>query len=84
MSGFGQRPALAEAQRDQPIAPARRVKPIEDMAAPFDGRTITLPLDLNDAAATKAAGAAAVETFGGFDVAVGADDALLRSARSQT
>ncbi|NKK73989.1 SDR family NAD(P)-dependent oxidoreductase [Rhizobium leguminosarum bv. viciae] len=70
-SGFGQRLALAAAQRgDQVIATARNVKTIKDMAEPFGGRMITLPLDVTDAAAAKAAVAKAVETFGGFDVLV--------------
>ncbi|MBR0911474.1 MULTISPECIES: oxidoreductase [Bradyrhizobium] len=70
-SGFGQRLALAAAERgDQVVATARSVKTIEDMAEPFDGRMITVPLDVTDAAAAKAAVAKAVETFGGFDVLV--------------
>jgi NAD(P)-dependent dehydrogenase (short-subunit alcohol dehydrogenase family) len=70
-SGFGQRIALAAAQRgDQVIATARNVKTIGEMAEPFGGRMITLPLDVTDAAAAKAAVAKAVETFGGFDVLV--------------
>jgi len=70
-SGFGQRLALAAAQRgDQVIATARNVKTIEEMAASFGGRMITLPLDVTDAAAAKAAVAKAVESFGGFDVLV--------------
>lgn len=70
-SGFGQRLALAAAQRgDQVIATARNVKTIEEMAKPFDGRMITLPLDVTDAAAAKAAVAKAVEIFDGFDVLV--------------
>ncbi len=70
-SGFGQRLALAAAQRgDQVIATARNVKTIGEMAEPFGGRMITLPLDVTNAAAAKAAVAKAVETFGGFDVLV--------------
>jgi NAD(P)-dependent dehydrogenase (short-subunit alcohol dehydrogenase family) len=70
-SGFGQRHALAAAQRgDQVIATARNVKTIEDMAEPFGGRMIVLLLDVTDAAAAKAVVAKAVETFGGFDVLV--------------
>lgn len=70
-SGFGQRLALAAAQRgDQVIATARNVKTIGEMAEPFGGRMITLPLDVTDAAAAKASVAKAVETFGGFDVLV--------------
>ncbi len=70
-SGFGQRIALAAAQRgDQVIATARNVKTIEEMAEPFGGRMITLPLDVTDAKAAKTAVAEAVETFGGFDVLV--------------
>ena len=70
-SGFGQRLALAAVQRgDQVIATARDVKTVEEMAEPFGGRMITVPLDVTDAAAAKAAVAKAVETFGGFDVLV--------------
>ncbi|MDT3376905.1 oxidoreductase [Labrys neptuniae] len=70
-SGFGQRLALAAAQRgDRVVATARNVKTIEEMAEPFGGRMITLPLDVTDAAAAKAAVAKAVETFGGFNVLV--------------
>lgn len=70
-SGFGQRLALAAAQRgDQVIATARNVETIEDMAAPFDGRMITLPLDVTDAVTAEAMVGSAVETFGGFDVLV--------------
>ncbi|WP_242130167.1 oxidoreductase [Sphingobium sp. Sx8-8] len=70
-SGFGQRLALAAARRgDRVIATARNVETIADMAEPFGDRMITLPLDVADAAATKAVVAKAVETFGGFDVLV--------------
>ncbi|WP_117195560.1 oxidoreductase [Rhizobium terrae] len=70
-SGFGQRLALSAAQRgDQVVATARNVNSIEEMARPFDGRMITLPLDVTDAAAAEAAVAKAVETFGGFNVLV--------------
>ena len=70
-SGFGRRLALAAARRgDQVIATARTVATIEGMAEPFGSRMITLPLDVTDAAAAKAAIAKAVETFGGLDVLV--------------
>ncbi|MGV2069008.1 oxidoreductase [Agrobacterium sp. 22-226-1] len=70
-SGFGQRLALAAAQRgDQVVATARDLKTIEDMAQPFGGRMTTLPLDVTDAAAARTAVAKAVETFGSFDVLV--------------
>ncbi|AJR23050.1 MULTISPECIES: oxidoreductase [Sphingobium] len=70
-SGFGRRLALAAAERgDRVIATARNVKAIEEMAAPFGGRMITLPLDVTNPAAAKGAVAKAVETFGGFDVLV--------------
>ncbi len=69
--GFGQRLALAAAQRgDHVIATARNVKSTEKMATPFASRMITLPLDVTDAAAAKSAVSKAVETFGGFDVLV--------------
>ncbi|SFB65117.1 Short-chain dehydrogenase [Rhizobium sp. NFR07] len=70
-SGFGQRLALAAAQRgDQVIATARNVDTIEEMADPFGGRMITLPFDVTDAAAAKFVVAKAVEVFGDFDVLV--------------
>ncbi|MBZ9792188.1 SDR family NAD(P)-dependent oxidoreductase [Rhizobium sp. 3T7] len=70
-SGFGQRLALAAAQRgDQVVATACNVKAIEKMVESFGGRMINLPLDVTDAAAAKAAVAKAVEIFGGFDVLV--------------
>lgn len=70
-SGFGHRLALAAARRgDQVVATARNAESIEEMARPFDGRLITLPLDVTDSAAARAAVAQAVETFGGFDVLV--------------
>ena len=70
-SGFGQRLALAAAQRgDRVIATARNAKTIEKMAEPFGDRMITMPLDVTDAAAAKVVVAKAVETFGGFDVLV--------------
>ncbi|WP_420138259.1 oxidoreductase [Sphingomonas sp.] len=70
-SGFGKRLAFAAAQRgDRVIATARDVKTIETMAEPFDGRMITLPLDVADATAAEAVVAKAVKAFGGFDVLV--------------
>ena len=70
-SGFGERLALAAAQRgNQVVATARSVKSIREMAEPFGGRMITLPLDVTDAASARAAVAKAVEIFGGFDVLV--------------
>jgi len=70
-SGFGERLALAAARRgDRVIATARDVETIADMAEPFGGRMITLPLDVTDAAAAKATVAKAIEIFGGFDVLV--------------
>ena len=70
-SGFGRLLALAAARRgDRVIATARNVAAIAELAEPFDGRMIVLPLDVTDASAAKAAVAAAVERFGGFDVLV--------------
>ena len=70
-SGFGQRLALAAAQRgDQVVATARDVRAIGEMAGPFGGRMITLPLDVTETGAARAAVDKAVETFGGFDVLV--------------
>lgn len=70
-SGFGERLALAAAQRgDQVIATARDVGTIEEMSSPFADRMITLPLDVTDPAAAKAAVVMAVHAFGGFDVLV--------------
>lgn len=70
-SGFGQRLAVAAAKRgDRVIATARNVEAIEKLAEPFDGRMITLKLDVTDATEAKAVVAKAVEQFGGFDVLV--------------
>jgi len=70
-SGFGQGLALAAARRgDRVIATARDVNAIEQMAEPFGGRMLALPLDVTDPAAIRTAVAQAVETFGGFDVVV--------------
>lgn len=70
-SGFGQRLAIAAAQRgDRVVATARNVQTIAQMARPFGGRMITVPLDVTDTAAAKAAVAIAVESFGGIDVLV--------------
>lgn len=70
-SGFGQRLAIAAAQRgDRVVATARNVQTIAQMAQSFGGRMITVPLDVTDAAAAKAAVATAVESFGGIDVLV--------------
>ena len=70
-SGFGQRLALAAAQRgDQVVATARNFGTIKAMAEPFGGRMLTLPLDVTDPAAAKAAVAQAEAAFGGIDVLV--------------
>lgn len=70
-SGFGRRLALAAARRgDRVVATARNIETIEDMAEPFGGRMIILPLDVTDAAAARAAVAKTTQTFGGFDVLV--------------
>jgi len=70
-SGFGRRLALAAARRgDRVVATARNVRTIEEMAEPYRDRMITVPLDVTDAAAARAAVAQAVEVFGGFDVLV--------------
>lgn len=70
-SGFGRRLALAATERgDRVVATARKVETIEEMAKPFGGRLITLPLDVTDAGTITTAVAKAVETFGGFDVLV--------------
>ncbi len=70
-SGFGQRLAIAAARRgDRVVATARNVRSIEAMAEPYRDRMITVPLDVTDAAAARAAVAQAVEVFGGFDVLV--------------
>lgn len=70
-SGFGRRLALAVAVRgDQVVATARDIATIEDMAKPFGGRMIALPLDVTNGAEIKAAVAKATESFGGFDVLV--------------
>jgi len=70
-SGFGRRLALAAARRgDRVGATARNVRTIDEMAEPYRDRMITVPLDVTDAAAARAAVAQAVEVFGGFDVLV--------------
>ncbi|QDE37730.1 SDR family NAD(P)-dependent oxidoreductase [Luteibacter pinisoli] len=70
-SGFGQRLAIAAAARgDQVIATARNVEAIREMARPFDGRMVTLPLDVTHAASVSTAVAKALETFGDIDVLV--------------
>ncbi|WP_232494583.1 oxidoreductase [Novosphingobium kaempferiae] len=70
-SGFGQRLALAAARRgERVIATARNVETIAHLAEPFDGRMLTLPLDVTDPAAARAVVAQAVDAFGGFDVLV--------------
>ncbi|WP_448537472.1 oxidoreductase [Sphingobium yanoikuyae] len=70
-TGFGRRLALAAARRgDQVVATARDVRAIEDMATPFSGRMITLPLDVTEPATARSAVAVAVDTFGGVDVLV--------------
>jgi len=70
-SGFGRRLALAAARRgDRVVATARDVTAIEEMAAPFGGRMIAVPLDVTEGAAPGAAVAKAVEAFGGLDVLV--------------
>lgn len=68
-TGFGRRLALAEARRgDQVVATARDAKAIEEMATPFSGCMITVPLDVTDPATAGSAVAKAVETCGGLDV----------------
>jgi NAD(P)-dependent dehydrogenase (short-subunit alcohol dehydrogenase family) len=70
-SGFGRRLAIAAAERgDRVVATARNVETIAQMAEPFGGRMIALPLDVTDPAAARAAVEQSVETFGGFDVLV--------------
>lgn len=70
-SGFGRRLALAAAERgDRVVATARNVDDLRDMALPFEGRMIALPLDVTDAVSAHAAVAKALETFGGIDVLV--------------
>jgi NAD(P)-dependent dehydrogenase (short-subunit alcohol dehydrogenase family) len=62
---------MAAADRgDQVVATARDPQAIKDMAAAYDGRMITAPLDVTDAASAASAVAKAVETFGGLDVLV--------------
>ena len=71
-SGFGKRLALAAADRcDRVVATARDPQAIEHLAAAYDGRMITLPLDVTDAASASSAIANAVKTFGGLDRRVG-------------
>ncbi|MBB4004613.1 oxidoreductase [Aurantimonas endophytica] len=70
-SGFGQRLAIAAADRgDQVVATARDPRSIEDMAAAYGGRMIALPLDVTDAASAVSAVAGAEASFGGLDILV--------------
>ncbi|WP_426038059.1 oxidoreductase [Cypionkella sp. TWP1-2-1b2] len=70
-SGFGKRLAIAAADRgDQVVATARDPQGIKDIASTYDGRMITLPLDVTDAASAVSAVAKAVEVFGGLDILV--------------
>ncbi|UIJ70376.1 oxidoreductase [Aurantimonas sp. HBX-1] len=70
-SGFGQRLAIAAADRgDQVVATARDPRSIEDMAAAYGGRMIALPLDVTDAASAASAVAGAEAAFGGLDILV--------------
>lgn len=70
-SGFGQRLALAAASRgDRVVATARNADAIRDMAVPFEGRMLALPLDVTRVESIEAAVATALETFGTIDVLV--------------
>ncbi|SEW27924.1 oxidoreductase [Luteibacter sp. 329MFSha] len=70
-SGFGRRLALAAAARgDRVVATARNVDAIRDMAVPFEGRMLALPLDVTRLESIEAAIATALETFGTIDVLV--------------
>ncbi|VWC03704.1 oxidoreductase [Burkholderia lata] len=68
-SGFGK--ALAElvlAAGDSAVLTARRVGPLQDIAAPHGERALALQLDVTDADARAAALKAATEKFGRIDV----------------
>ena len=53
-SGFGRRIAIAAAERgDHVVATVRDPRVIEDLAAAYDGRMLTLPLDVSDTPATS-------------------------------
>ena len=81
-SGFGQRLALAAAQRgDRVIATARNVKTIGEMAEAFGGRMITMPLDVTDAAAAKTAVAKAVDYISKYPAYQIADSSPLPGGR---
>lgn len=69
-NGFGKRLAMAAADRGDQVATARTPQAIKGMAAAYDGRMITAPLDVTDPASAASAVAKAVETFGGLDVLV--------------
>ncbi|QDL94098.1 SDR family NAD(P)-dependent oxidoreductase (plasmid) [Paroceanicella profunda] len=70
-SGFGRRLALAAARRgDRVVATARTVEAIREMALPFEGRMIAVPLDVTDSASARAAVERAVEAFGTLDILV--------------
>ena len=68
-SGFGK--ALAEAvlaRGDSAVLTARRLEPLQAIAAAHGGRALALQLDVTDAAARKQALQAAIERFGRLDV----------------
>ncbi|MFT3687824.1 oxidoreductase [Paenirhodobacter sp.] len=68
-SGFGK--ALAElvlARGDSAVLTARRLEPLQEIAAGYGGRALALQLDVTDADARKAALAEATAKFGRIDV----------------
>ena len=68
-SGFGK--ALAEAvlaKGDSAVLTARRLEPLQEIAAGHGGRALALKLDVTDAEARKDARAQATEKFGRIDV----------------
>jgi NADP-dependent 3-hydroxy acid dehydrogenase YdfG len=52
------------------VATARRTSALDDLAARYGDRLLTVPLDVNDPAHAEAAVAASVDVFGRIDVVV--------------
>jgi NAD(P)-dependent dehydrogenase (short-subunit alcohol dehydrogenase family) len=68
-SGFGKELAqLVLARGDNAVLTARRLEPLQEIAAAHGGRALALQLDVTDAASRAAALKAATEKFGHIDV----------------
>lgn len=69
--GFGRALAIAALEAgDQVVASARRPEQLAELVERFGDRALTVPLDVTDPAAARAALAAGVERFGRLDVIV--------------